>query len=175
MALDEGGELPGHLVMAPEREIRVDASLERDEPALLEARDLVLREVVVCEVGERRTAPQRERVTQHRGRVAGLNVARVVDELLEAVGVERLGRKLQHVAARTRDKRVDADRLAQLRDVALERLRRRVRALLAPELLDQLLARDELVRVQQQDCEQFALPATADGDRTIAIEHLEWA
>ena len=173
--LDQRGEFAGHLAVASECEIGIDASLERDEPALFEPRDLALGEIVVREIGERRPAPEREPVAEHRGRGSRRGLARSVDELLEAVDVERLGRELQNIAARAGDERVGPERLAQLRDVALERLRRRVRSLLAPEVLDEALARDELVGVQQQDREQLALPPATDRDRSIAIEHLEWA
>ena len=54
----------------------------------------------------------------------------------------------------------------------MQRLRGRLRPLLAPELIDQALAPDDLVRVQQQDREQLALPAAADDERPIAVERL---
>ena len=44
-----------------EREVGLDAVLERDQPQLLEPRDLVLRERLVGEIGQRRPAPERER------------------------------------------------------------------------------------------------------------------
>ena len=75
----------------PEREVRVDALLERREPQLLEPRDLRLRERLVGEVGERRATPEREGLTQLlRGR-RGLAAARLADQPLEARDVQ-LGR-----------------------------------------------------------------------------------
>ena len=44
-----------------------------------------------------------------------------------------------------------------------------------PEVLDQPIARDELVRVQQKDGQQHALSAAADGDQSIAVHDFEWA
>ena len=50
--------------MAPEREVGVDPLLEHDRAELLEPRDLVLRERLVQEVGERGAAPERERLAK---------------------------------------------------------------------------------------------------------------
>ena len=52
------------LGVAAEREVGVDTLLERAEPQLLEPRDLGLGERLVGEVGERRPAPQRERLAE---------------------------------------------------------------------------------------------------------------
>ena len=50
--------------MAPQREVGLDPLLERDCAELLEPCDLGLGERLVEEVGERRPAPERERVTE---------------------------------------------------------------------------------------------------------------
>ena len=63
-ACDERLELGDELCVAPEREVRLDALLERDGAQLLEPRDLRLRERLVEEVGERGAAPERERLAQ---------------------------------------------------------------------------------------------------------------
>jgi hypothetical protein len=89
--------------------------------------------------------------------------ARAIYELLKAVRIELPRRHLQHIAARARDQRVAPQRLPQLRNVALQRLGGRLRAILSPELVNQAVARDELVRLQEQDRQQLALPAAADG------------
>ena len=89
--------------------------------------------------------------------------------------VELAGGDLQDVAAGPREQHLVAERLAQLRDVALQRLGGGLRRLLAPELLDQALARDELVRPQREDREQLALSAAADDERPIAVSDLKWA
>ena len=61
---DQRLELGDELGVAPEREIRLDPLLERDGAQLLEPRDLGLGERLVEEVGERRAAPERERLAQ---------------------------------------------------------------------------------------------------------------
>ena len=50
-------ELRDQRLVPPEGEVGVDPILDRDEPPLLESRDLVLGERLVREVGERRAAP----------------------------------------------------------------------------------------------------------------------
>ena len=70
---DERLELGDELGVAPEREVRLDPLLERDEPELLEPGDLGLGERLVEEVRERRPAPERERLAQRalgRSRIA---------------------------------------------------------------------------------------------------------
>ena len=58
---DERLELADHVAVAAELEVGVDPLLAGDEPQLLEASDLRLREVVERELGERRAAPELER------------------------------------------------------------------------------------------------------------------
>ena len=89
--------------------------------------------------------------------------------------VELAGGDLQDVAAGPGEQDLVAKRFAQLRDVALQRLGGGLRRLFAPELLDQALAPDELVRPQRKDREQLALSAAADDERPIAVSDLKWA
>ena len=57
---DERLDLAHELGSAPELDIGLDPLLERMKAALLEARDLTLREGVVGEIGERRAPPKLE-------------------------------------------------------------------------------------------------------------------
>ena len=59
-------ELGDEPAVLAERELGLDALLERGEAQLLEPRDRRRRERLVGEVGERRAAPQRERLAQQR-------------------------------------------------------------------------------------------------------------
>ena len=155
-------ELADHLRVVSECEVGVDPVLERGEPQVLEAGDGGLGEGLEREVAERRTAPQRQRASQPRG--PGLGVARgqgaatLRRQELETVKVDLLGRGLQAV---TRPLRHDhpgvADRFAELRHVHLDAVRRRPWRLAAPELVDQAVDRDRLVRVQEEDREQRTL------------------
>ena len=49
----------------------------------------------------------------------------------------------------------------------------RLRGLLRPQLLDQPARRDDLVRVEQEQREQAALPLPAQIERPISVQHLE--
>ena len=58
MAGDEGLELGDDLTLTPEREIRLDPLLDDVQVELVEPSDLLLRERVERELGERRAAPE---------------------------------------------------------------------------------------------------------------------
>ena len=60
----EALELRHELDVASQREVRLDPSLDGDEPKLLEAHDRRLGEGLVGEVVERRPAPELERLVQ---------------------------------------------------------------------------------------------------------------
>ena len=64
-------------------------------------------------------------------------------------------------------------RLAKLGDVDLEGLLCRPGCSLAPQGLDQPLARDDAIRVEQENGEQGALFRGADVDRATFVENLQ--
>ena len=72
--------------------------------------------------------------------------ARAMDERLEAPGVDVRRCDLEHVAAGRIDEAVDAERLSEVRDVALQRVARRLRWIVAPDLVDQRGGGDRPVR-----------------------------
>jgi hypothetical protein len=63
--------------------------------------------------------------------------------------------------------------LAQLRDVHLEGVRRCLGRVGRPESLDQAIARDDLVGVEEEDREESALLVPSERDRTAAFVDLE--
>src|SRR5207237_3732670 len=63
----------------------------------------------------------------------------------------------------------------QLGDVDVDGLLRRWRRRLAPELVDQALARDELVRMKEQDREDEPFLQPAKRERPALCDHLEWS
>ena len=67
---DQRLELADELGVAAEREVGLDPLLERRQPQLLEPRRLDPRERLVVELGQRRPAPQRERLAQQARRRA---------------------------------------------------------------------------------------------------------
>ena len=86
--------------MPAERELGVDPLLERDDPQLVEPRRLEPGELLLVEVGERRAAPERERLAQQRRAPCRLGAARFGEQALEAVRVDALGLERQPVAGR---------------------------------------------------------------------------
>ena len=135
---DERLELRHQLVMAAERQVGVDAILDRRETELLQPGDLALRERLVPELGQRLPAPERERLAQ-----AGRPLLRIValsrlrDQRLEPGQVDLAGRDLQQIAGRARPDPIGADQLAQGGDVPVQRGLRGFRRLLPPQRLDQ--------------------------------------
>jgi hypothetical protein len=103
MLADERLKLRDQLVLAPEREICLDPRLQRRQPRLLETSDLLLRELLVPELGERRPTPERESLAQHRRRairVSGVEVSSTLAcQLLEAPDVGLVPIERQRVAA----------------------------------------------------------------------------
>ena len=85
MGVDERFELRHEIVVMAERELEVDAPLDACEAELLEAIDLVPREVVVGEVGECGPAPECKRLLELRGGRGTLERPRFGEELLEPV------------------------------------------------------------------------------------------
>ena len=161
--------------MAAQLELGVDEIRLGRRAQLLEPRHLEPGEGLVGEVGERRPAPQPERLAQLRRASVRVLSPPLGDEPLEAAEVRLLGRCLEHVAGIARDDHVRAERLAELRDVVLEGVLGRRRRLSGPELLDQLIGGDGLARPQQQQREQRALLLPRQRHRLAVGQHLQRA
>ena len=170
---DQQLELGDELGARAQREIGLDALLERLEPKLLEP------SISAAPRARRRTRPEAvPRQSESASRnipfaSAGAGDPRIRDELLEAVA----GRTIRHRhEARTRRDGPDhaaAERPAELGDVRLEDLRRRGRRPAGPELLDQAVARDRLVRAEEQDREQGTRLCRVQRDDAALGDHLE--
>ena len=93
MLVGQREDLPQGLGVLAQPELRLEPRLAGDEPKLLEPLGLAAREVLVRHLREGRSAPQAESLLGERGgerRVAALErIARLVEEPLEALGVER--------------------------------------------------------------------------------------
>jgi hypothetical protein len=162
-------ELAHKLSVLARGEIGVDPLLERAEAQLLELRRVCLRERLVGEVGQRRPAPQRERLAQLRGRGGGIGAGRLRDQRLKAGQVE-LGRlDVERVAGRGGHQPAIAELLAHARDVDLDALRHRGRRRVTPDLVHEALGRDDVVGVQQQHRQHGALLAPAERERAVAF------
>jgi hypothetical protein len=97
----------------------------------------------------------------------------LLEQLFEAVAVEPAAADLEHVPRPPRHEQAVPERPAQVRDVVLDDLCRRRRGSFAPELIDQPLDRDGLVRMRDQQRQEGALSAAAEWDRSIARADLE--
>src|SRR5262249_53484970 len=99
---DELAELAHDFTMVAEREIGVDAVLEREQAQLLEALAVRARKRLGGQVGGRRPAPQRERLPEPvagRRRVASVEEQpALLAERGESLGVVLPGPQAQHVA-----------------------------------------------------------------------------
>ena len=180
MAADQLLELGDDLGVPAERQVRVDPLLERVQPLLLEPRDLGAREPVARHVGERRSAPQPERVAQRRRRrvvvTRRARTARRLHQLGEPMHVELALGDVQDIALAARlDARLDvaADRPPQARHVGLHGLDRGGRRVVGPELVDEVVHRDDLLGAEQQQRQHRALRANAQIDRPLAVEDLK--
>jgi hypothetical protein len=165
--------------MAAQCEQRVPPLLAHDQAHLLEARDLRLRERLIAEVGERRAAPEPDRLLEPRrrpDRVARRERARaVVGQPGEDVGVNRVPVERETVAPRIGldRRRCLRERTPQLRDVHLHAVRRRLGGIVAPYRLHQHVAGHHLARVQHQHGEQRTLLRPPQAGRPCDLQRSE--
>jgi hypothetical protein len=94
-------------------------------------------------------------------------LACLLEQDLEAVQVELAVRDVQQVAGCAGDEQrvaaaVRAERLAQPRDMDLEGVVRGRRRIVGPQLLDQAVAGDDAIGLQQEDRQQRPLLRTAE-------------
>ena len=172
MLADERLELADDVAVPSQLEIRVDPLADGDEPQLVEATDLRLREVLEGELGQSRPAPEGERAGESLAALLGRQPPRVGERALEAVRVDLFRVHPQHVPGRLRDKNVRADLLAQLRDEVVERRRCGPRGLRAPEVVNELVGGHDLPYLEQERGEDGPLVLPAQGERPTVGEYL---
>ena len=174
MLLDELMKLRDKVRVAAEIEIRGDPVLEHGDAEIFEPPDLGLRKRFVAEVGERRPTPQRESSLESVGGASrvtgGQRFPAGGGHVLEALEVELAAvSRSAYPGARVTSKRLGSPVAGPARAFAAGatplpagRLWRR-KPLFAPQRCDQAVARDHLVRVQQQQSQQRPLlyPAEA--------------
>ena len=167
-------ELRHELGVESELEVGVDPPLEREQTLLLQLRPLRASKRV-AKIRERLAAPQRERLPQRLGGLRRIAPIHTCHQLFEAHVVELLRVNLDDVAGSTSDDGVPTECLAQLGDVDLKRCSRGFRWRRVPELVDQAIAWDDPVCVQQQEREQRPLLRAAERNVLPAVENLERA
>ena len=173
-------QLSDELDVAAGGEVRIDSGGDGGLVLLLEPRDLGLRERLERQVAERRPAPQRERLAQEPARVVdlarGQGASSVVDEGLEAVGVQLAGKDAEAVPGRRGGEDLAvAERLAQARHVHVHGPGGTARGLAAPQRDREPVGAHRLVRMQQEDREHGARLTARHVDRAVVAVHLKWA
>ena len=166
MLRNEVFELGDQLPVAAALELAVDPRLDAAQTQLFQALDLVPGEIGVCELGQRRAAPEGEGRRSGRFSPGARSGSRPARQL-----VRRDPEQVPGVA------RLDAsgsEGLAQGGDMPLQRLPDRLRRLLPPQRVDQAVVRDDLVCVEKQDDEECAAPAGGKLDRTaFVVDHFQ--
>ena len=126
--------------MASAGEVGLDPRAEAAEAQVVEPRDLGLGEALVGDVGQRRPAPELERVLQRGGRLPRLAARKLLapqpQALLEAVGVERARREPEAVAAALGHDQVVAQRRPDARRHDVDGVAGVLRAGALPQLVD---------------------------------------
>jgi len=169
-------ELADDVRVTAEGEIGLEPFFRCRQPELLQPHLLAVSEVGAVEICQRRPAPKGKPFPELLGRALGISggerrSARA-NEPLEAEEVELVRIDVDHVAGRPRDEQRTAfgasgrfEDLAQLRDMDLQGGRRGLRRPIAPEPLDETVARDDFVRVQEKHAQQRALLRAAEPKR----------
>src|SRR5207302_6073328 len=104
----------------------------------------------------------------------------LLETRLEAARVELVSIEIEEVTRRARDEQgaragfgIRLERLAEARDIDMEQMGCTSRRSLAPELVDHLVARDNLARPDEQDRQECARLRTSQIQNTTAVAHLE--
>jgi hypothetical protein len=96
-----------------------------------------------------------------------------LDQRVEALRVQLTVRDPQEISAALRDEAPVNHRFAKAGNQVVQAPRCRRRRRFSPQRVDQAVARDRLVRVQQQDREQYALAPLGERDGLRPLLHLE--
>jgi hypothetical protein len=138
--------------VAAECEVSVDAALESSKPLLLESRDLGVREGPVREVRERRAVPEGEPRTKPvggmRGIARGEGASSLLGKALEAEEVDCVPINTCFVAAGSRHEHAGGEHPAKTGNERRERVRGCLRWAVLPQVVDQLLPRNDRVCLQ---------------------------
>ena len=158
--------------MNAQLEVGGDSVLERSCALVLELGTLVPRDRVL-EIRERGAVPQGQRLSQELRRRRRRLTVRFFDQPLESFDVERARLDDDQVTRSSRDDGVATQRFPELRNVDLQRSRSRVGRRAVPERVDQAVARDNAVRLQEEKGEQRALLRAAKAEQPAALDDLQ--
>jgi hypothetical protein len=166
MLRDHIADLHDDVRVAAAGKLSLQPTLLGEEPELVEPRRSRAEKRSIVEVGERRPAPERERIGEGRCRLlnpsVGERLRSRVREALETVEVERFRVNADYVAGAPRLDRVSTQRFSELRDVTLNEIRRGCRRIVRPELVNDSSCGNHRVRLPEQTNEYAALKSAAE-------------
>ena len=148
----------------------------RLDPELVQAGRLGEQRRLIRQVGQRRPPPERQGILDRVDRDARIDregLLRVGDERIEPSRVELERFDDEEVAGRPAFQASVAQRLAEVRHVGLEDVARLLGRLLTPDIVDQDVSGDDLVRADQQVRQDRALLRPSEGDRAVPRVDLE--
>jgi hypothetical protein len=154
---DEPLELGDELRVDTDSKLRLEPAFDGFESARLELDDHRLgRRAHQC-VDEGEAAPHAERRAQRLGPLGGREVTGRDDASLETIDVERTLDDDHAVSVRNRFDRLSSEQPSEARDVVLER-RSRGRAWVGtPYVFEQVVRRDDAVRIEEEKAEERTL------------------
>ncbi len=176
---DERLELAGERRVPALGELGLHELLDGREPQLGKARDLVAGERLVGDVYERGAAPDLDRLAQglrRPGRIArAKRLTSLAEQILEPSRVDLVVTRLEDVSRCACDdpRARRAERPPKLRDPDTERRLPAAGLRLAPELVQQNLLRDDLVRADEERGQEGALLLAAEGNRVPLVDDFE--
>ena len=144
----------------------------RLEAKLIESSGLGHQGGLIGEIGEGRPTPQGQGVIQRRNRdarVDGEGFPRLPDELVEPRGVQLGLIEPQAVAGCVALDAVASDGLSEVRDVGLDDVPCLLGRIFAPDLVDQGVGGHELIRAEEEMCQDGALLRPAERYRAASV------
>ena len=158
-----------------EREPGLDEHPVGPQPQLLQTLRLLPQPGQAIEVGERPTAPQRQRVAQLLLAEAAGGLNALPDQPFGGGDIRVHPTRIEQVPRRARHDRVAAaQHLAQVRDVALQSIQRRRGRLVAPDHVGEPVVADDVTTLQREYRQHrlTAQPAHRPG-RSVS-NHVNW-
>ena len=174
MLCDEAFQNRNGAGFLPELELGIDALLDDRQPQLVQPAGLSSKGRLMCEVAQSRAVPEAERRSESFFTLASRERPSRLDEMLEPPNVDRLRPSAKHVAPRLRDDDVLPQVLAEPRNMAVQGGWCIYGLLLAPEVLDQPVAANDLVGLEDEEREHGAPLRAPHLDDPAVAPNFEW-
>src|SRR5262249_59239485 len=144
--------------------------LERQQAAFLQLLDRFAREALVGQVGQRARAPEIERLAEDIARLRhiapGSRRASQLEKRLEPLEIKLTGLDTNQIAGGVALDPLTTERSTQAGNVIVERVRGAPRGRLAPQPVDQPIARNRPVGIQPKDRKDCAPLRAAEAEVT---------